>query len=112
MGMENMGGGYINEKGEFVRGSDAPEREKAVKFDSFESLYKDPVAKDILEKVSLEYLQTQDKEYFDREFTGELDTEGYLIKKDGSNSNTTPSMNITGKGMQWVMEKVKAELGQ
>lgn len=28
MGMEDLGGGYINEKGEFIRGKDAPKQEE------------------------------------------------------------------------------------
>lgn len=110
---ETSGVGYINERGEFVRGKDAPKQENITEeSDSFESFYKDPVAKNTLEKVALEYLRTQDRVYFDREFTGELDSEGYLIRRDGGKPTTKPSMNITGKGIKLVIEKVKSELGQ
>jgi hypothetical protein len=87
-------------------GMESPETSKG-----FEQFDNNPEAKEILEKVSLEYLTIQDKEYFDREFTGELDSEGYLIPKDGSFAGTKPSMNIGGgQAMQWVIERVKAEL--
>lgn len=78
---------------------------------SFEELERDSEYKDILQEAALEYLKTEDKEYFEREFSGELDNEGYLLKKDGSNSNTKPSMNIGGgKAMEAVLEKTKERL--
>ena len=81
--------------------------------DGFFAFKGDPVACDVLERVSLEYLKTQDKAYFDREYTGELDDGGFLIRKDGGKPLEKPSMNIGGgKAMQWVIEKVKAELNQ
>ena len=77
----------------------------------FDELLKDPVAGPIVEKKALEYLQTEDAEYFNREFSGEMDDDGYLFKKDGTTSNTKPSQNIGGGlAMQKVMEMVKAEL--
>lgn len=75
----------------------------------WDTLSHDPVAKPILEEESLRYLQTEDAEWFNREFSGELDSEGYLLKKDGTNSNTKPSQNITG-GMQKVVEATRARL--
>jgi len=77
----------------------------------FDELLKDPVAGPILEHKALEYLQNENAEYFNREFSGELDEEGYLFKKDGTTSNTKPSQNIGGGlAMERVMEMVRAEL--
>ena len=81
--------------------------------DNFNAFYNDPVAADTLERVSLEYLKTQDEVYFYGQYTGELDSDGFLIRKDGRKPLEKPSMNISeGKAMQWVIEKVKAELNQ
>lgn len=78
---------------------------------SFEDMLKDPVAAQIVEQKSFEYLRNEESDHFDREFSGELDNEGYLLKKDGTNSNTKPSQNIGGGiAMQKVMDMVKAEL--
>ncbi len=79
----------------------------------FDELLKDPVARPIVEQKALEYLKSEDSEYFNREFSGELDNEGYLFKKDGTTSNTKPSQNIGGGlAMEKVMEMVKAELNK
>lgn len=76
-----------------------------------DELLRDPVARPIVEQKALEYLQSEDAEYFNREFSGELDEEGYLYKKDGTTSNTKPSQNIGGGlAMERVMEMVRAEL--
>lgn len=50
----------------------------------------------LLQFNALKYLQTNDKEFFKNNFTGELDQDGYLIPKDGSKPTTKPSMNIGG----------------
>ena len=75
-----------------------------------EALRNDPDGNRALEAAALEYLQTEDQEYFDREFTGELDEDGYLVNKDGTSSNTRPSQNITG-GLNRVIEMAKEKLG-
>jgi len=62
----------------------------------FAQLEADSIAGPILQEVSLYWLKTYDKEYFDREFTGELDSEGYLKSKSGGSSNTKPSQTIQG----------------
>ena len=77
----------------------------------FESLEKDPEYSSALQEAALEYLRTEDREYFEREFNGELDSDGYLFKKDGSTSNTKPSQNIGGgKAMDRVLEIVKERI--
>ena len=91
-------------------------REKAGKYyDSvknvFSGLEGDPARESLLQQKALEYLKTEDAEYFNREFSGELDEEGYLYKKDGTTSNTKPSQNIGGGlAMEKVMQMVRAEL--
>lgn len=76
----------------------------------FEQLEGDPEYSLVLQEAALEYLQTEDSEYFERDFTGELDSDGYLIRKDGKNSNTKPSQNIGPKGMEYVAERTKEKL--
>jgi len=77
----------------------------------FVQMEKDPEYIPALQEAALEYLKTEDKEYFEREFNGELDPEGYLLKKDGSPSNTKPSQNIGGgKAMVRVLELAKERL--
>ncbi len=85
--------------------------ENAYESMDFDQLQADPIAGPVLQEVALEYLKTQDREYFEREFTGELDEDGYLIPKGlNHNSNTKPSHNIGSAGMDWVMEKTKVAL--
>jgi hypothetical protein len=70
---------------------------------------KDDQFRTILEDESLKYLTTKNLDYFNREYTGELDAKGYLIGKDGK-TNTTPWQNIGGGlPMQEVLENAKTE---
>ena len=80
----------------------------------FDELEKDPVAGPILQQKVLEYLeQPGNSTYFNEDFSGELDDKGYLLKKDGTSSNTKPSQNIGGGlAMEKVIEMVRAELQQ
>lgn len=75
----------------------------------FTQLEADPVAGPVLQEKALQFLRTEDSEFFNREFSGELDDDGYLTKKDGTSSNTKPSQNITG-GMQRVVEMTQEAL--
>lgn len=75
----------------------------------FTQLEADPIAGPILQEKALQFLRTEDSEFFNREFSGELDDDGYLTKKDGTSSNTKPSQNITG-GMQRVVEMTQEAL--
>jgi len=77
------------------------------KAETFESSERDNAPG--FQEAALAYLREEDKEYFDREFSGELDTEGYLLRKDGTSSNTKPSQNISGKGMQQVTERLRTK---
>ena len=75
-----------------------------------DQLEKDPVASKILQKKALEYLKTQDMEWFDREFTGEMTEDGYLVDKKGA-ANTKPFQSIGGgDSFIWVIENTKKEL--
>lgn len=77
---------------------------------NFNELEKDPTAGPILQKKCLEYLKTQDKEWFEQEYTGELDEEGCLIPRSENGGHSTfPSQNITA-GIPWVEEETKKEL--
>ena len=74
---------------------------------SLKQLEEDPIAGPILQEVALEFLRTHDKEYFEREFTGELDRRGYLIPKfDANFPRQKPSQNISG-GQKAVAEVVR-----
>lgn len=72
-------------------------------------LQKDPVAAKVLQQKALEYLKTQDKEWFEKNYNGTLDDEGYLMEKDGR-ALTTPMQNIGGEGLILVMQETKREL--
>jgi hypothetical protein len=104
----------INERGEFIRDHDAPGNigsTGAYESMSFDEIESDPAAGPVLQRVALNYLKTYNKEYFDREFTGELDKDGYLIRKDGQNANTKPSQNIGGgQFMTDVVNMTRIEL--
>ena len=76
---------------------------------SLEEMIADPVAGPIFEQKALEYLMETNK-FFKDEYTGEMDEDGYLIKKDGT-TGPKASQNISGgKVAMDVMERVRAEL--
>ena len=86
--------------------------ESAVDYENMtpDQLLKDPVASEVLQKKALEYLKTQDKEWFDREFTGEITEDGYLVDRKGV-ANTKPFQSIGGgDSFIWVIENTKREL--
>jgi len=87
------------------------EQQKLASYENmnFEELRKDSVAGPILEKNALEILQTKDKEYFNREFTGELDEQGYLVRKSDGRALTKPSQNIE-RYREDVVEMTRTEL--
>jgi len=76
---------------------------------SFEDLESNPEYSPILQEQALNYLKTEDEEYFNREFTGELDDEGYLIRKSGK-AITKPSMAFGPAGMDKVLSATKKEI--
>jgi len=77
----------------------------------FQQLESDPQYGPMLQEAALLFLKTEDREYFEREFSGELDEEGYLLKKDGGNSNTKPSQNIGGgKAIERVLAITKEKI--
>jgi hypothetical protein len=75
-----------------------------------DQLEHDPVAAEVLQKKALEYLKTQDKEWFDREYTGELTPDGFLIPKVEGAVGTKPFQSVSGDGFLWVIEQTKKEL--
>ena len=75
----------------------------------FSQLEADPVAGPVLQEMALNHLKETQAEYFDREFTGELDSEGYLDSKRGGSSNTKPSQNISAD-VDIVAEMTKVAL--
>ncbi|MDB5194808.1 MAG: hypothetical protein JWN50_822 [Parcubacteria group bacterium] len=94
---------------------DNMERMPGSQFDSmdFAALESDPATGPTLQEQALNYLRTKDSEFFNKEFSGELDSEGYLLKKDGTTSNLKPSQNIGGgAAMQRVEELTRAALQQ
>ena len=78
---------------------------------SFQELEADEQAGPILQEVALQYLKEKDREFFDREFTGEIDQDGFLVAKKGGTENTKPSQNITGV-MEWVTTRTKERLSE
>ncbi len=78
---------------------------------SFDDLEKDVVASAVLREQALNYLKNKDKEWFDKEYTGEVTADGYLIDKDG-NANTKPTQCLGGSGMEEVLNATRAELAR
>ncbi|GEM_PF-6701884 len=74
-----------------------------------DQLEKDPVASKVLQQKALDYLRTQDKEWFKREYTGEITADGFLVDKKGA-TNTKPFQSIGGAGFLQVIENTKREL--
>lgn len=62
----------------------------------------------LIEDASLEYLKTKDRDWFYKNFSGELAPSGYLLDKKGQETNFLPSQNISA-GWSEVAEKAKLE---
>jgi hypothetical protein len=74
-------------------------------------LLENPVSNEVLQRKALEFLKTKDKEWFDRNFTGEVDAEGYLVAKDGVNITCTKPMGSVGAVGYWdIIQETKREL--
>ncbi len=71
-----------------------------------ESLENDPRFQQIIEAESLSYLKTTDSAWFYRNFSGEVSPAGYLIDRQGKETNLLPSQNITSG---WDAVKAKSE---
>ncbi len=79
---------------------------------TYEEMKADPAGAKLVDELALEYLKTEDKEWFDGAYTGELDAEGQLIPIPGHElaSPIKPEMTLSDKGMQWVLQKAKEKL--
>ena len=70
-----------------------PDREAVVqKADALRQ--SDPAFAREFEAESLRFLREADGEWFNREFNGEVDADGYLLDKDGKPTAFLPSQNI------------------
>jgi len=56
----------------------------------------------------LNYLKTKDAEWFNREFSGEVAPSGYLLDKNGKETNLLSSQNITA-GIEEVTAQAQAK---
>lgn len=72
-------------------------------------LESNPQFKGILEEESLKYLKANNADWFFSEYSGEVSPQGYLISKDGKETNFLPSQNISA-GYPEVLEAVRARL--
>jgi len=68
----------------------------------------DPRFKEILERKALEYLKTEDAQWFYSEYSGEIGPGGYLINKEGKETNFLPSQCL-GKDYEKVKEAALRE---
>ncbi|MFH1367296.1 MAG: hypothetical protein ABIH38_04935 [Patescibacteria group bacterium] len=65
----------------------------------------------VLEEESLQYLKWHNKEWFDKNYNGTVSEKGYLLDKNGEETNFLPSQCITG-GWDEVQENVRKRIGQ
>ncbi len=63
--------------------------------DNSGSLKGDPRYRKIEEEEALRFLQTKDADWFSKNYTGQTAPSGYLIDKNGKETNTLPSQAIT-----------------
>jgi len=78
--------------------------EMGIKEEQTRGVESDERYKALYQEASLNYLKTKDAEWFNREFSEELSPEGYLLDKQGKETNLLPSQNITAG-----IEEVKAQ---
>ncbi len=77
-------------------------------FEDFENLPHSHPFFSVFQKQMLEYLKTEDTEWFEGKYNGDTDDEGYLFLKDGTNSNSLPSQNTSSQNaMRKVVQMTK-----
>jgi hypothetical protein len=54
-----------------------------------------PIFKSIFEDEALQFLQTEQSDFFAARFNGKRDVDGYLLDTNGNSTNFLPSQNIT-----------------
>ncbi len=78
---------------------------------SFEELRNDSEINSLVEQTSLDYIKINDAENFDQEFTGELDSQGYLIRRDGGPPRSKASqLIISDDAKDLILTRVKLDL--
>lgn len=95
-----------------VPGNDG-EKSGNTKWDSmsFDQLESDPVAEPVLQQVALEYLKRNHPEAFFSEYTGEIDSWGYLETTHKDIGKTKPSQQIGGGDpMMQVLKMTRVRL--
>jgi hypothetical protein len=61
---------------------------------SFEQLDADIIARPVLWRIIFEYLKNKDRQYFEKTYTGKINSEGYPELRSGGHTNTTLSQSI------------------
>ncbi len=88
-------------------GFETPEKMESSEEDAIDKSVGSEYSK-ILERISIEWLKENDAEWFLREYSGEVSDEGYLINKDGKETNMLPSQCLN-KGFEEVESSAEAE---
>lgn len=80
----------------------------------FDVLTKDPDLNvmSILEQESLNVLKKKDSEFFYKNFTGELDPDGYLVPKGGGKGSKKPSETAGSPLMEEVAARTIKRLNE
>lgn len=68
-----------------------------------------PRFKEVLEEESLKYVKEKNADWFFSEYSGEVSPQGYLLDKNGRETNFLPSQCVS-VGYPEVLEAVKARL--
>ncbi|OGI95089.1 hypothetical protein A3A03_04040 [Candidatus Nomurabacteria bacterium RIFCSPLOWO2_01_FULL_40_18] len=71
-----------------------------------QEMFNDPEYKRLLQERSLTYLTKKDPKWFYSLYSGKVSEQGYLLDKNGKETNVLPSQSIT-EGLKEVTEAAK-----
>lgn len=77
-----------------------------------QTLDQDVRYRQLSEELSLQHLKTKDSGYFYSKYSGDVSPNGYLLDRQGKETNFLPSQNISGEPWGEVSAKAKAEFQQ
>ena len=92
-----------------VRGERAMKNPEAARLSEEQpSLKQDPRYKQLVEEASLRYLKERDATWFYKNYSGGRSANGYLLDRNGRETNFLPSQNISG-GIVNIRARAKTE---
>lgn len=98
-------------RAEDIEQPDATNPEKVAE-DKPRQVENDPQFRQLLQANSLRYLETQDREWFHRDFSGQVAPSGYLLDNNGNETPFLPSQNVGPAGWEDVNRQTREDFAR